>query len=424
LSGVAAGDQSGLSPATPKQPSPFRTRNFRLYWTGGLLSNVGTWLQNVTASVFIFDETHSTLLVGVLNVATFAPLFLFSIIGGMISDRFDRRAVIIVTQLISAVVGTVITVSAATQHLSATLLIAMAFLLGSSYSIGKPAFQALLPAVVPRNDIAHATAINTLQFNIGQTAGSALSAVLLAVANPTWAFGVNAVSFFAPIVSTLMLRVDDHARSGALKGSGREGLRFALRSPAILAILGAVGLSNASMECMRTLAPSLVKNTMHVDPGSAGLLVMGYSAGGTVGIMVFSALSRRFSGIHVLVASFLIQACGLVGLAASRNIGMGIAFSVPVGFAFALNIPILSGALQQLSPDAMRGRVMSFFSMAMFGLRPLFSLSAGGLASLVSPTVVMITFVLFPLVALRLVGATSRALTNARAGAASVAAPA
>jgi nitrate reductase NapE component len=103
---------------------------------------------------------------------------------------------------------------------------------------------------------------------------------------------------------------------------------------------------------------------------------------------------------------------------------MGIAFSVPVGFAFALNIPILSGALQQLSPDAMRGRVMSFFSMAMFGLRPLFSLSAGGLASLVSPTVVMITFVLFPLVALRLVGATSRALTNARAGAASVAAPA
>jgi MFS family permease len=402
------------SKALNRPPNPFRTRNFRLYWSGGLLSNIGTWLQNVTGSVYILDHTHSTLLVGLLNVATFAPIFLFSIVGGMIADRFDRRAVIIVTQLLSAAVATVITVAAATGRLNAPILIAMAFLLGTSYSISKPAFQAMLPAVVPRSDLAHATAMNSLQFNIGQLGGAILSASILAVANPTWAFGVNAASFVAPVVSTALLRVNDQVRTSALKGSGREGLRFALGSPAILAILGAVALSNASVECLRTLAPSLTSGSMHLDADSAGLLVMGYSAGGTAGIFAFGALSRRFSSNKLLVAAFLMQALGMVGLALSRNVVMGIAVTIPVGLAFAFNIPILSSGLLVLSPVALQGRVMSFFSMSMFGLRPLFSLTAGGLASVVSPTVVILIFVLFPIIALRFVGATSRAISVAR----------
>jgi MFS family permease len=404
--------------AAPRPPSPFRTRNFRLYWTGGLVSNIGSWLQNVSSSVYVLDHTHSTLLVGVLNVAYFSPIFLFSIVGGMISDRFDRRKVIVATQVISGIVAAVITLLAALGRLSPATLIALSFVLGTAYAISKPAFGALLPAVVPRNDLAHATAINTLQFNIGQLGGSGLSAAILAVASPTWAFGLNAVSFISPIISTLLLRIDAHQRSSAIRGSGREGLRFAFRSPAILAILGAVALSNASMECLRTLSPSLASQTLHEDSGSAGLIVMGYSAGGMIGIFAFSWLSRRFSGQGLLIAAFLMQAAGLAGIAASRQLALGVACAFPVGLAFAFNIPILSAGLQQLSPEAFRGRVMSFFSMSMFGLRPLFSLIAGGLAALLSTPVVVLIFVLFPLIALRLVGATSRALTAARSRAA------
>ncbi|MCW2876039.1 MAG: transporter [Sphaerisporangium sp.] len=403
-------------PPGARQPSLFRSRNFRVYWTGGFASNIGSWLQNVTGSVYIMEATHSTFLVGLLNVATFVPLFLFSIAGGMISDRFDRRAVIIVTHTISGAVAAAVALLAAFNRLSAPLLLGAAFLLGSSYAISKPAFTAILPSFVARSELARATAINTLQFNMGMLGGSALSAAILAIASPTWAFAVNAISFLAPIVAMLMLRVDRQERTSSIRGSGREGLRFVLRSPAILTILAAVALANASLECLRTLAPSLLDTTMRLDAESAGLLVMACSAGGTAGIFGFTFLTGRFSDRHLLIVAFVMQAAGLAGLAESSNIFMGIAFSVPIGLAFALNIPILSASLQLLSPDLLRGRVMSFFSISMFGLRPLFSLLSGGLAVFLSPPLVLLVFVLFPLLALPMLGANSRAVATTRTG--------
>jgi MFS family permease len=391
--------------------SPFRSRNFRWYWSGGLVSNIGTWLQNVSGSVYVLATTHSTLYVGLLNVATFIPIFLFSVLGGTLADRFDRRMVVIVTAMFSAVVGVAITICSATGTLGPWLLITMAFLIGSSYAINKPAMTAMLPAIVPRNDIAHATAINTLQFNIGQVVGSALSALLLAVTSYTWAFGVNALTFFGPVVAMLMVRLGEAPpRRAAIKGSGREGMRFALHSPAILAILGAIVLSNASAEVLRTLAPAITTRTLHASQSSTGILVTAYSIGGSLGILCFSRLSRRLPGNVLLIAAFVLQAVGLIGSAISRTEWLSAAFAVPIGLGFAFNVPILSAGLQRIAPEEFRGRVMSFFSMAMFGLRPLFSLTAGGLATFMSPSVVLAMFVVFPVVALRLVGKTQRAL--------------
>jgi MFS family permease len=156
--------------------SLLRRPQFFAYWSGGLVSNVGTWLQNVTASVLILDLTHRPILVGVLNFATFAPIFALSMLGGMLSDRFDRRLVVIVSQSFSMAVAVVITVLTMTNTIDATSLICLAAALGCSYAVAKPALAALLPALVERGEIARATAVNTLQFNIGQVAGSALSA--------------------------------------------------------------------------------------------------------------------------------------------------------------------------------------------------------------------------------------------------------
>lgn len=391
--------------------SPFRTRSFRWYWFGGLVSNTGTWLQNVSGSVYILDQTHSTLLVGVLNLATFIPVFLFSVPGGVLADRFDRRLIVVVTSLLSLGVGAAETICAATGTLSAWALIGMAFCLGSSYSVSKPAMTAMLPAIVPDSDIAHATAINTLQFNIGQIAGSALSALLLAISSYTWAFGVNAVSFVGPIVAMAMVRpAHSRRRLPTVKGSGREGMRFVLHSPAILPILVAVMLSNAAVECLRTITPAVTTQVLHAADSTTGVIIAAYSAGATVGVMTFGLLSRRIRGHVLLVAAFAMQALGLLGSAASRSPWVSAVCAVPIGLGFAFNIPILSGGLLKLSPDEFRGRVMSFFNMAMLGLRPLFSLTAGGLGSIVSPSIVLAVFICFPVIAIRLSGVTYRAL--------------
>ena len=154
----------------------------------------------------VLSLTHSALLVGVLNFATFAPIFLLSMAGGILSDRFDRRLVVIATPSASCVVAIVITVLSATGRLNAPILIGLAFLLGTAYALAKPALAAMLPSIVERDELAHATAVNTLQFNIGQLGGSALSAGILAVTSPTWAFGLNAASFLGPIAARLALR--------------------------------------------------------------------------------------------------------------------------------------------------------------------------------------------------------------------------
>lgn len=403
----------GIGPSGTRK-SPFRSRNFRWYWMGGLASNVGTWLQNVSGSVFVLAHTGSTFYVGLLNLATFIPMVIFSVAGGVIADRYDRRAVVIVTSALSAVFAAVIAVCAATGSLSAWLLVAMAFCIGSLYAINKPAMTALLPSLVPDSDIAHATAVNTLQFNLGQVFGSSLSALLLAVTSYTFAFAVNAVSFFGPIVAMCVLRLDRAPTPGATpmarRNSGREGAKFVLKSPIILPILAAVVLSNAAVECLRTLAPAIATHILHASQSSTGVIVTGYGVGACAGVLAFGYVNRRLSGHFLLVAAFGMQAVCLVGIALSRAEWLTAAFAVPIGLGFAFNIPILSGALQRLSPDEFRGRVMSFFNMAQIGMRPLFSLTAGSLGTVLSPALILVIFVVFPVAAIRLSGMTNRAL--------------
>ncbi|HEY7176063.1 MAG TPA: MFS transporter, partial [Micromonosporaceae bacterium] len=396
-----------------------RNRPFVIYWLGGVVSNIGTWLQNVTASVVVLQLTHSPLMVGVLNLATFAPIFAFSMVGGAVSDRFDRRHVIVWTQLFSLAVAIAITVLSALGQLGTWSLITLAALLGCSYSLAKPAFSALLPSLVERKEVARATALNTLQFNLGQVLGSAMSPLLLTVGSATTAFAVNSVSFVGPIVAMLLLWRTPLRETGgrtALRGSSRAGIALVRRTPALLSLLVAVALSNAAVEGLRTLAPDLASTGFHVSSNAAGLLVTSYSIGATVGLVLFGQISRRLRPGLVLTLAFVAQAAGLLGVALSPALPAAVALSVPIGLGFATNIPILSAGLQVLSPEDFRGRVMSMFSIFHLGLRPIFSLTAGGLASLIDVRWVLAIFVVFPAVAMTVTSRSGRALSEAHRG--------
>jgi MFS family permease len=369
-------------------------RPYAAYWTGGVLSNIGTWLQNVTASVLVFDMTHSTLMVGVLNMATFAPVFALSIYGGMLSDRFDPRRVVMINQGISLAIATLITVLSAFGALNAGLLIVLAGGLGSAYALAKPGLTSLLPALVDRKDLARATAVNNLQFNFGQIAGAALSAFILSVSGPTLAFGLNALSFLGPITAMWVMRHVDLARSrGKMRGSGLEGLKYAINTSAILVLLSGVALSDAAVEAIRTLAPDLSHPSTR-----AGVLITAYGIGATVGLIGFGRLSARLDPIRMLWLAFGCQAIGMIGMTLSGRFALTCASAPPIGFGFALNIPVLTAALQLTCPDEMRGRISSLFSMVHLGLRPFFALLAGALASVVDARATIALFVLFPLV--------------------------
>jgi MFS family permease len=378
----------GTDPAedVPHAWALLRRRDFGLYWWAGMVSGPGTWLHNVTASVLILTMTGSPFMVGVVNFATFIPTLLFSLPAGALGDRFDKRRVVTWCQVAALLVATGLTVLSALDELTPWLLIGICFLLGTAAAVSKPALSALLPDLVPRAAVARATALNVTQFQFGQIVGPGLASLILILGSPTWAFGINAATFLGPIVAMQLIRpradAAGQARGKAGRGSVVEGLGFIRRSAAMPAILLAVVLSNGAVEALRTLAPTLADDLDR--PESAGVLIMGYSVGAMLGLVSYGWIERVLPRRWMLVTAFALQALGVACVALAPNLPLTVLAAAPIGIGFSLSTPLLSASLQTLAPDEFRSRVMSAFSMAHLGLRPLFALVAGALATLLS----------------------------------------
>jgi MFS family permease len=373
--------------AARRRLGPFGQGPFAVYWTGGFVSNVGTWLQAVSGSVFVYDRTGSAFAVGVLNFATFLPVLLFSVIGGVLSDRFDRRAVIVVTHAISATLGVVLALMTFGGVTTEVHLVAIAFALQTSAAIAKPCFTAMLPNLVSRAQLAEAVGLNTLQFMTAQLAGPVLATVLLATAGFAWAFTINALTFIAPIIAMTYLfrrglggaapRQDERAASAT-----PQGVAGYIRSqPWIAWLLLGIVANSAVLEVIRTTAPVLVTQRLGAPSSDTGLIVAAQSLGYILGLLAFIPLRRRELGRPLAALGFVCQAGGLllVSLATAPIIaGVGVAL---VGAGFSLAFPVMTATLQAEVPDAVRGRLMSIHQIAHLGNRPFAAFAAGSLAA-------------------------------------------
>jgi MFS family permease len=381
---VGAGPVETVAGAAPGAWALLRRRDFALYWWAGMVSGPGTWLHNVTASVLMLQMTGSPFMVGLVNFATFIPTLVFSLPAGSLGDRFDKRRVVTWSQVAALLVAVAVTVLSVLGLLMPWPLIGVCFLLGTAAAVAKPSMTALLPALVPRAAVARATAVNVTQFQFGQIAGPALASLILIVASPSWAFGINAATFLGPIVAMQLIRPREDAGGGRKAGGGSvlEGLRFIRRSAAMPAILLAVVLCNGAVEALRTLAPTLAEQLQR--PEVAGIVIMGYSVGAMLGLVSYGRIEDVLPRRWMLVTAFGLQALGVTCVAVAPGLPLTVAAAAPIGIGFSLSVPLLSAALQNLAPDEFRSRVMSTFSMAHLGLRPLFALAAGALATLLS----------------------------------------
>jgi MFS family permease len=381
---------------------PFRHTTFSVYWTGGFLSNIGTWLQTVAASVFVYQLTGSTLAVGVLNFASFLPIFLFSILGGVISDRFDRRVVVIVTHVASGVLSTILAVLAFSGAAAEIHIIVISFALNTSYALAKPALVSILPSLVPREELTEAVGVNTLQFVTGQMVGPVLSAVVIATAGVPWAFAINALSYLAPVLSMVYL-----ARHGLGAGTtaGRRLVSDAKVSAVtyvsehrwVLALLLGIIATSAPLEVLRTLSPAIAAG-LHEPESAAGFIVAAQSAGSALALLAFIPLRRSGRSNDVARLGLLIQAIGIVGTFLAGDLRVAAMSVGLVGFGFSLCFPVLTSGLQAEVPDAVRGRIMSFHQMAHLGNRPFAALAAGAVAVVVgAQSAVLVGLVLTPL---------------------------
>jgi len=384
---------------------PFRHATFSIYWTGGFLSNIGTWLQAVAASVFVYQLTGSTLAVGILNFASFLPVFLFSIIGGVISDRYDRRLVVIVTHVTSGVLATVLAVLAFSGVATEIHVVVIAFALNTSYAVAKPALVSILPSLVPREELTEAVGVNTLQFVTGQMIGPVLSAIVIATAGVPWAFAINALSYLAPVLSMVYLsrHVPGHGEPASAAAQPIDSdptisaVRYVGEHRWVLALLLGIVACSAPLEVLRTLSPALA-GALHQPESAAGLIVAAQSAGSALALLAFIPLRRSGRSNDVARLGLGIQAVGMIGAFLAGDLRVAAVSVGMVGFGFSLCFPVLTSGLQAEVPDAVRGRVMSFHQMAHLGNRPFAALAGGAVAALVgAQPAVLIGLALTPL---------------------------
>jgi MFS family permease len=366
---------------------------------------MGSWLQTVAGSIYVYQLTGSALAVGLLNFAGFLPIFLFSIAGGVVSDRFDRRRVVVVTHILSGALAAGLAAVTFLGLVTEAHLVIVFFALNTTYAIAKPSIIAILPGLVPRDEVTDAVGLNTLQFILGQVSGPLVAAAVMATAGAGWAFLVNALTYLGPILSMVYLQrrglgaraepsLPTDGRAPANAGIGP----FLKREPWVLALLAGIVTVSAPMEVIRTLSPAIVVEGLRQPESAAGLVVAAQSLGSAAALAVFVPLRRRGWSRQMGALGLVLQAVGLVGTALAPALSVALIAVACVGFGFSLCFPVLTGTLQVEVPDALRGRIMAFHQTAHLGNRPITALLMGTAATLAgAPAAVAAGAVLAPL---------------------------
>jgi MFS family permease len=368
---------------------PFRHRGYVAYWLAVAISSLGTWLAAVAGSIYVYQLTGSTFAVGVFNFAGFIPLLLFSVWGGQISDRFDRRTVVWTTHAASVVIAAVLAALTITGTATELTLIGSVFLLNALWAIGKPSLLSLVPNIVPREDLQDAVALGSLAFMTGQIAGPLIAAAALAVSGPGLAFAINAFTYVAPVVAMVVLarlglagrQTAAVRKAAAASMAGWSGRTFARRNTWLAGLLIGIVVTSTAMEIQRTVGPALASERLGVAESNAALLLAFQSVGSAISFLLFVPIRRRGWLRESALAGLIVQGAGVLVVAAAPTLPIALAGFFLIGLGFALCFPVLTAALQEATPDELRGRVMSYHQLALLGHRPLTALIIGTVAA-------------------------------------------
>jgi MFS family permease len=372
-----------------------RHETFRRVFVGAFLSNIGTWMQNVVLGALAYDLTRSPSFVGILMFAQLGPLLLFSLVGGLLADVFDRRRLLITVACVQGVLSLLLAAVARGDDPSRVSLVAIVFAIGIGQSIFGPTYSALLPSLVGREDLSGAISLNSAQMNGSRVIGPAIAGLIDARFGASAVFTVNAASYLLVIWSLLTVRLPAPvADSSGLRGFRRlvSGVGVARRDPVVGRALVIIFLfSLLSLPFIGQL-PTLADRNLGIDSRSVqyGLLYTCFGAGALLGALSVGTVlaNRRMEG---LVRGGLLGFAGALAVfSLLRTPGPAYAVVLLVGLAYFAVITSLSTVLQQRLDDQTRGRVMALWIMGFGGTVPIGNLLAGPLIEATSVTTVVL----------------------------------
>lgn len=368
----------------PEAMRALRHRNYRLFFTGQLISLIGTWMQSVAQAWLAYRLTHSAVVLGIVGFAGQVPTLLFSPAGGVVADRFPRRRVLLVTQSTSMLLALSLAALALSGRATVPWILTIAALSGVVNAFDIPTRQAFAVDMVGRDDLVNAIALNSSIFNGARVVGPAIAGLLVARIGEGWCFLANGVSYLAVLGSLLAMRLPQPlqtAHPASVWTSVREGFVYVSRARPVRALLLLLGLVSLTGMPYAVLMPVFAREILHGGARELGLL-MGFSGVGALLGAVVLATRRSVKGLGTFVA-FCAGGLGLtlVAFAGSHDFRLSALLLVPVGFFMMSEMASSNTLIQSLIPDAMRGRVMSLYAMMFMGMAPIGALLAGALAA-------------------------------------------
>jgi MFS family permease len=366
--------------------------NFRAYWIGALVSNIGTWTQTVAQGWLVYQLTGSAAMLGALGFAQSAPFLIFALYGGVLADRFERRRLMVWTQSAMMVVAFVLAFITLAGIANVWHVLALAFMNGIVNAFNTPVRQSIVSDLVPKEDLANAIAINSTQFQSSRTLGPALAGILLAVVGPGWCFFANGLSFLVVIWTLLVIHVPplpQRARPPVLR-SVAEGFAYVRAHDVMLILVMVGGITSLFGMAYSFLLPAFAESVLAVGPAGLGVLQSAVGLGALAGALSIASAPGRMRSGRTMVVSLFVLGVALALFGISRLFVISVAVLFLVGFGQMVFNNLKMTFVQGLVDDHMRGRVLSLLTLATFGLQPLGAVQAGLLADWFDPGLAMI----------------------------------
>ena len=375
-----------INPASrlPVMFRALRHRNYRLFFSGQIISLVGTWMQSVAQSWLVYRLTGSSLLLGLVGFAGQIPVFLLAPIGGVVADRYSRHRIVVATQTSSMVLAFILSALTLLGHIRVWEIMLVASLLGIVNAFDIPARQAFIVDMVHSDDLINAIALNSSMVNGARVLGPAIAGVTVAAVGEGWCFFANGASYIAVIAGLLLMAVAPRELGrDAASGLERivEGFRWVAKTAPIRALLLLLGLVSLTGMPYAVLMPIFADKILHGGARGLGMLMGASGIGALVGTLMLAA-KRQVHGLGrwIAFASFGFGA-SMILFASSRSYPLSIVLLVPVGFSMMLQMSASNTLIQTMVPDELRGRVMAVYSMMFRGMAPFGALVAGAMAN-------------------------------------------
>jgi predicted MFS family arabinose efflux permease len=350
-------------------------------WIGACTSSIGTWMQNLAQSWLVLSLSNSPFLLGLDAFLGGIPIFLFSLVGGVIADRMDRRKVLLASQYVQMASAFLLTTLIAFHVIHVWHILCVSFITGLAQAFGGPAYQALIPTLVDKEDMPNAIALQTIQFNVARVIGPALGGLALTQLGEKWCFGLNGLSFLAPVISLTIVQpsFQPAKTTESILEAMKQGFHFVRKQGAMEELMVLAFCMTALGIPVLTFLPVVAKQVFRGGPGVFTLFLSASGVGSILGALTvafFSNLKHKGRAALLMLVCLGVSICGF---ALSRAVWVSCLMLFISGASLIAVFTLVNSLVQLITTNEMRGRVMSVYNFAFRGGMPMGNLLAGRL---------------------------------------------